>query len=234
MGITARARMARFLRSAPLADPLAGTPSGGGASGQQSQQGQPPAGQQGQPAAAPGTGGQQGQPGTPGTPTAPATGDQLGEAGLKALHAERDARKEAERRLSDTEKRLKELTDQRPADQKLADQLAEIQEELSNERIARLRSDAALTHQITPDNLPLLTGTTPDELTAQATRIAALQQAATAAAGANGTITIPGHQPHPGQGLPSGGEPPKKTLKDGADAYDKFKAQHAAPSTTST
>lgn len=226
MGITARTRMARYLRSAPTVDqpstggggapatPPATQPAGGGAPAAGTAPGAPAAGQ-------------------PTTPTPPATGEPLGEAGLKALHAERDARREAEQKLAATEKQLKELKDQRPADQRLADQLADITRQLETERIARLRSEAALTHQITPDNAALLTGTTPEELTAQATRIAALQQAATAGTGANGTNTIPGHQPHPGQGQPSSGEPPKRTIKDGTDAYTKFKATKAAQQTTS-
>jgi hypothetical protein len=216
MGITARTRMARFMRTAPTGD-APGT-AGGGAPATQ-------------PATVPAQGAPAGQPaggappaGQPAGQPAPATGDQLGEAGLRALHAERDARKEAERKLAELETKHRAVTDQRPADQKLTDQVAELTRNLETERTERLRSQTALQHGIFPENAALLTGATPDELTAQATRIAALQTAATAAAG---TPTTPGHQPHPGQGTPSSGEPPKKTLKDGGDAYAKFKATKA-------
>jgi hypothetical protein len=215
MGITARTRMARYLRTVPTGDaPAAG---GGGAPAPQLAPAPAPGAPAGQPAGAPPAGQPAGQP-------APATGDQLGEAGLKALHTERDARKEAERQLAETKRQLQAATDQRPADQKLADQLADITRQLETERTERLRSQTALQHGITPENAALLTGATPDELTAQATRIAALQQAATAAPG---TTTTPGHASHPGQGTPSSGEPPKKTLKDGVDAYASFKATKA-------
>ena len=41
----------------------------------------------------------------------PATGDQLGEGGVKALQAERDARKAAEKALAEREARIQELED---------------------------------------------------------------------------------------------------------------------------
>jgi hypothetical protein len=222
MGITARTRMARYLRTVPTGDaPAAG---GGGAPAPQPAPALAQGAPAGQPAAgAPPAGQPAGQP-------APATGDQLGEGGLKALHTERDARKEAERQLAETKRQLQAATDQRPADQKLADQVAELTRNLETERTERLRSQTALHHGITPENAALLTGATPEELTAQATRIAALQQAATATG--TTTTTTPGHQPHPGQGTPSSGEPPKKTLKDGSDAYTKFKATKAVQTPT--
>jgi hypothetical protein len=209
--------MSRYLRSAPTGEQPAN--GGGGAPAQPAQ----PAGQQGQ------SNGQQGQPAQPANgqqPNGQPAGDQLGEAGLKALHAERDARKEAERKLGEMEKQLRELTDQRPADEKLAAQLAEIQKRLEQSEIARMRSDTALTHKITPEYAPLLTATTAEELAAQGALIAQLQAAATAA---GNTSTTPGHQPHPGQGTPSSGEPPAKTLTDGQKAYEAFKNKNRPP-----
>ena len=57
----------------------------------------------------------------------PATGDGLGEGGVKALQAERDARKAAEKALSEREARIKELEDATKSD-----------EDKRNERFAAL------------------------------------------------------------------------------------------------
>lgn len=213
MGKTARYRMmTRYLRSAPTGEQPA---SGGGAAVA------PPA----TPVpTAPATG--------PGPPATPAAVEQpLGEAGLKALQAERQLRKAAEDAKAELERQVAALNDKRPADQKVADQLRELTEQLATEKIARLRSQTALEHKITPDYAALLTATTAEDLAAQATLIANLQAAATATAA---TPATPGHQSHPGQGTPSSGEPPKKTLGDGAAAYEKFKTGGRAPQPASS
>lgn len=211
MGNTARYRMSRYLRSAPVGEvPATG---GGGA-----------------PATAPVTAAVPAT-GAPGQ-TAPPVADQpLGEAGLRALQSERDARKEAEHAKSEMEKQLAALKDQRPADQKLADQLADITKQLAAERVERLRSQTALKHSISADYLPLLTAATADELEAQGVLVANLQKAAMAAAAPN----TPGHLPHPGQGAPSSGEPSKKTLQDGAATYAaRVAASRPTPPASST
>lgn len=118
-------------------------------------------------------------------PTVP--DEPLGEGGIKALNAERDARKEAEQQLKQLKEQLDEL---KPA----AERLKEIEDqqksdlEKANERMAELQSKAAkaeteaLRYRIASDKgisredaEVFLTGSDEDSITKQAERLVALQ-----------------------------------------------------------
>jgi hypothetical protein len=120
-------------------------------------------------------------------PTDQEPNEQLGESGLKALNAERDARKEAERQN-------KELKDQLKALKPAADRLKEIEDqqktdlEKANERMAELQRQAALSatealrfriatkHGISDEDAEVfLTGSDEESITKQAERLVALQ-----------------------------------------------------------
>jgi hypothetical protein len=113
--------------------------------------------------------------------------EQLGESGLKALNAERDARKEAERQI-------KELKDQLKATKPAADRLKEIEDqqkselEKANELLAQLEVKAAKAetealryriatrHGISDEDAEIfLTGSDEESISKQAERLVSLQ-----------------------------------------------------------
>ncbi len=163
--------------------------------------------------------GQQGA--TPAEPAAPATGDgediqaqnlladavaagknddPLGEGGLKALKAEREARQALEKRIGEFEafqKSLGELVGGKPQDGKselevLTERLGKHESELATERSARWRAEVAHEHGFTPEQAAELRGTTREEIAAHAERLKALFPS---------TPTAPGTpRPDPSQG----------------------------------
>ena len=74
----------------------------------------------------------------------PATGDQLGEGGLKALQAERDARKAAEKALAEREARLKELEDADKSEEQKRQERLEALEKSEAEKAATLAAKDAM------------------------------------------------------------------------------------------
>ncbi|MGO1562108.1 MAG: hypothetical protein ACTHW7_09800 [Actinomycetaceae bacterium] len=102
--------------------------------------------------------------------------EQLGEAGKKALVAEREARKAAEKRAADNEMRIREIETAQMSDLEKAQQDAQDwQQKAEAATVTALRFQVASKHGISPDDADVfLTGTTEEEMTAQATRLAAL------------------------------------------------------------
>lgn len=106
-------------------------------------------------------------PADPPKPTdPPKPGDQLGEPGLKALQAERDARADAEKALADLTKEIED--GKKSAEQKAAEALAAAQRDAADAALKALRYEAAATKGIDLKLASRLTGTTKAELEADA------------------------------------------------------------------
>jgi len=139
---------------------------------------------------------------------ASATDDKpLGEAGQKALTAEREARKALEKQLADQAKTLeglKPLQDLaaaigvKPESGKtsvetLTEQVAAMRTELGSERLGRMRLEVAAEKSLTPAQAARLQGATRDELAADADALKALFPAAATPPGdPAATTTTPG------------------------------------------
>jgi len=170
----------------PPANPPGGTPPTG----------TPPADPAG--ATPPGT-----PPAAPAGATPPAEDQALGPAGLKALQAERDARKKLEDELAP----LKKLAAALGADpaagagktdvEALTERLTSHEKTLAEERAARWRAEVANEKQLSPDEAARLRGTTKEELVADADALLAVFAARQAAGGAGGSR---GPAPDPSQG----------------------------------
>lgn len=157
-------------------------------------------------------------PPTPPVPADPASGNQpdpndqpLGETGLRALQAERDARAAAERAAAELAARVKSFEDaNKSAEERAAEQLAEAQ------RTAVENANKALRYEVAAEaGLPLtaagrLQGSTREELLADAASLKALIGSAQSAPGTP--------KPDPRQG---GGEhEPVASLASGRAAYE--------------
>ena len=114
----------------------------------------------------------------------------LGEAGLKALHREREARKALERRLAalaPLERLAAALAADQGADdgktdvQRLAERLDAYERQLAEERMARWRVEVAAERGLPPELADRLRGSTREELAADADALRALIPAAGAA-----------------------------------------------------
>ena len=134
----------------------------------------------------------------PATPpeTAPATtrDEPLGDGGLRALEAERQTRKDLERRLKELEPlaaKAKELEDAQKSElEKLTEQAQAMRKELEGATLGRLRLDVAL--DSAPEGMDMATvrtladrlrGSTREELEADAKALFELVPAATTQAG---------------------------------------------------
>jgi hypothetical protein len=159
----------------------------------------PPANQPPVPAPAPA-----GQP--PATPPPAAGEGELGEAGLKALQAERDARKELEAKLKALDP-LSTLVDQIRAGagvpakdqtevEKLASELAEVKKQAADERGQRLRLEVAAEKGLTAAQAAWLSGSTKEEIAARADELkAAFPTTAPAVPGGGSPIPDPTQGP---------------------------------------
>jgi hypothetical protein len=150
-------------------------------------------------------------PTTPETPPAKPE-DGLGDAGKKALQAEREARKALEQQIGE----LKPLLDfvqqirgglavpesQKTEADKLTARLAEVEKTASEERMLRLRLEVATEKGLTPAQAARLAGTSKEELTADAEALLTLFPAAAAPPATPGTP-----RPDPSQGVRSAGPP---------------------------
>lgn len=149
-------------------------------------------------------------------PPAPAPAspeDGLGEAGKRALQAERDKRKELEKQVGE----LKPLLDfvsqirggqavpdsQKTEVEQMAARLAEVEKSAADERMLRLRLEVATEKGLTPAQAARLTGTSKEELAADADALKVLFPTAPAAGGQPGTPGTPA--PDPSQGARGGG-----------------------------
>lgn len=156
-------------------------------------------------------------PQQPAPPAPPATtsDEPLGEAGKAALEAERKARKDAERQLRELNERLQAFEDKDKSELERAQaRLAELEKSYAAEQQQRLRLQVATAHGITSDDLVLLTGSTEEELVAQATRIAALNANRAAATAAPAFAPNPAQQA--GNASPT---PPAATVAAGRELY---------------
>lgn len=115
------------------------------------------------------------QPSTPPNPTpAPsaAADEPLGAGGIKALNAERDARAKAEKDLADLRKQIEDS--QKTAEQKAADALAAANRTASDNAAKALRYEVAATKGLDLNLAARLTGSTKEELEADADALMAL------------------------------------------------------------
>lgn len=108
------------------------------------------------------------------------TGEQLGEGGIKALQAERDARKAAEKAASELQAKIDALNAEKLSDL----EKAQLEAKQADERAAKAERDAlrfkyAAKHGISEEDAELfLTGDTEEAVSAQAERLAARNHAA--------------------------------------------------------
>lgn len=116
-----------------------------------------------------------------GQTTEDTSGDEkLGEPGIKALHAERDARKQAEKDLEDTRARLQQLEDaSKSDDQKQAERLQNLEQSdrQKDSKISSLEADLTRYRVAAAEGLDLeaaerLRGSTEDEIRADAKEFA--------------------------------------------------------------
>ena len=96
----------------------------------------------------------------------------LGDAGKRALVAERQARKAAEKKLAElkAEAERAKMSEQ----EKAAADLRQASEQAAAERLENLRLKAALKHGISAENVDLIGGSTEDAIESMAARVAAL------------------------------------------------------------
>lgn len=158
-------------------------------------------------------------PAPPPPPTPP--GEPLGDGGKAALDAERKARRDAEKAAKELAERLKAIEDKDKSELEKAQALAaDLQAKYATAEAQRLRLQVATTHGIGSDDLVLMTGTTEDELAAQARRIVALNTGRAAA------TAIPAFVPAPGQAAGNGTPPATTpTVDAGRDLYRKKHAK---------
>lgn len=96
----------------------------------------------------------------------------LGDAGKKALAAERKARSDAEKQLRDVQAQLKELNDKDKSEvEKLRDEVATLSKERDDHAAKVLRHEVAMTKGLTAAQAKRLVGTTQEELEADADEI---------------------------------------------------------------
>lgn len=118
----------------------------------------------------------------------PAEPADLGDAGKKAIAAERDARKAAEKQAAEFRAQLDKIEQANLSELEKAQQRAEAAEKaLEAKESEALRLTIAAKHGLTGDAAELLYGNTPEELESRAARIAALTK-------------VPGGPVIPGQG----------------------------------
>lgn len=148
----------------------------------------------------------------PATPAEPATGDGLGEAGKKALDAERAARKALEAEVKALKERdpVKEVLAKLGQTQEpgtdpvaaLAERVTKAEERAAKAELENMRNSVRDAKGLTPAQAAELVGATRDDLEAHADRLLAAFPASTTAA--NGST--PGTPaPDPSQGARGGG-----------------------------
>jgi aminopeptidase N len=108
-------------------------------------------------------------------PTAPAEAEattepqELGDGGKKALQAERDARKAADKAVAELQAKLKTFEDANKSELELAQQTAaEAQAQVAQLRAENIRKSVALTKGVPADLEEFLTGETEEEVAAKA------------------------------------------------------------------
>ena len=98
--------------------------------------------------------------------------NDLGDAGKKALEAERKARRDAETAKRDLEAKIKEYEDRDKSDgEKLADKIAAAEKRANDAEARALRLEIASAKGLTPAQAKRLVGSTQEELEADADEI---------------------------------------------------------------
>lgn len=144
-------------------------------------------------------------PGQPPATPPPAGDGQLGETGLKALQAEREARKDLEAKLKALDP-LSTLVDQIRAGtgvpakdqtevEKLASELAEVKKQAADERGQRLRLEVAAEKGLTAAQAAWLSGSTKEEIAAKADELKAAFPTTAPATGGGSPIPDPTQGP---------------------------------------
>lgn len=144
-------------------------------------------------------------PTPPAPPAPPATDEKLGESGIKALQAERDARKAAEDQLKALRQQIEDAS--KTAEQKAADDLAAARKAATESAARALRYEVAASKGLDLKLAPRLTGTTQEELEADADALKALL----------GTPAPKNPKPDPSAG--AGGDVKTKTIQDAISAH---------------
>lgn len=184
---------------------------------------------------------------TTGPPAAPGTqpgndgdGDHLGEAGKKALAAERERAKAAEKLVTDLQQQLTAMrpamdmlaklqqvttpADERTDLQQLQEKLAAVEKTAAEERLARLRLEVIQAKGLTPAHAEWLRGSTVEELAASADQLIALFPGAQQPNGqqpAGMPGAIPGvPRPDPTQGARGGGPDLQAQIKAAEEKGD--------------
>ncbi len=105
--------------------------------------------------------------------------EKLGEGGKRALASERQARREAEKQLSELQARLQQFEDRDKSELQRATERAQgFEQQLTTMRETNARLMAAATHNIPPELIDLLGGGTEDEINARAEILAERLKAA--------------------------------------------------------
>lgn len=134
----------------------------------------------------------------PEQPAQPDGETPLGDAGKKALDAERKARRDAERQLAAANQQLQQIADQGKTDLELAtERAAKAEQQLAVLQHNQLRMEVATAKGLPASAAMRLQGATREELEADAVELAALISAAPQAP----TLRL-------------GGQPPKSTTND--------------------
>jgi hypothetical protein len=122
--------------------------------------------------------------------------DDLGDAGKKALDAERKARRDAEAKVSELQKRIDELDEKDKSEsQKLADRLAAAEKRAAEAEARVLRAEVAAEKGLTAAQAKRLVGASREELEADADEI--LTAFAPSGAGEKKDPPPPGSRPRP-------------------------------------
>lgn len=117
------------------------------------------------------------EPATPSGDKAP--DEKLGEPGLRALQAERDARSKAEKDLADARAALQQIEDAKLSDiQRAQKEAADIAAEAATLKLENARLAALAEHPVPKDYQDLVTGTDAESFLASAKKVAALAAAA--------------------------------------------------------
>lgn len=144
----------------------------------------------------------------------PAKGnEQLGDGGKRALNSERQARRDAEKKLTDMASRLQQYEDRDKTELQKALERAEAAEKgVSSMRVANARLMAAAVHNLPPDLIDLLGGGTDEEIDARA-KLLAEKLAAAAPPPAPVKEPAPART-RPVESLTPGGTPANKGAED--------------------
>lgn len=147
--------------------------------------------------------------------------EKLGEGGLRALKAEREARRVAEQRLREIEQQLRQYTDREKTELQRHQEAAErYRRELEEVRTANARLMAAAMHNIPADLIELLGTGTDEEIEARARLLA--QRLSTSAAQPTTEQPPPTAATRPVEALTPGARPASEQPADPNELFRQF------------